>query len=128
MAKWSKPENEEDAEKEPQLVACVWVTKAKAVDCSNLNWLFFISFNICLILVGIWLYEYFRDDDALIAYEKNVAQSKKFAVLGRNQVVKFISKNQVKRISLAGNKIENLETVEKLASHTKNSILELSIA
>ena len=69
-----------------------------------------------------------RDDDALTAYEKNVEKTKKFAVLGKNQVVKFISRNQVKRISLAGNNIENIDIVEKLASHAKNNILELSIA
>ena len=40
LSKWAKPKSDDETEmeKEPVVVACVWVTKAKAVDCSNLNW------------------------------------------------------------------------------------------
>jgi len=40
LSKWAKPKSDDETEmeKEPVVVACVWVTKAKAVDCSNLDW------------------------------------------------------------------------------------------
>jgi len=106
FAKWKKPETEEEAEKEPVLAACVWVTKAKAIDCSNLNW----------------------TDDELEAYTANVKKTKKFAVLGKNSIIKFISKNQVRRVSLAGNNIASLSKIEELTDIVKNNLLELSFA
>jgi hypothetical protein len=108
LSKWAKPKSDDESEmeKEPVVVACVWVTKAKAVDCSNLNW----------------------SDDDLKAYTDTVQKTKKFAVLGKNSVIKFISKNQVKRISLAGNNINSVSLIENLASIVKATLLEISFA
>ena len=70
----------------------------------------------------------YRTDDELESYTANVKKTRKFAVLGKNSVIKFISKNQVKRVSLAGNKITNLAQIEELTAVVKNNLLELSFA
>ena len=73
-------------------------------------------------------YQNFRTDDELIAYTETVQKTKKFPVLGKNSVIKFISKAQVKRISLAGNNISSVSLIENLASVVKNTLLEISFA
>ena len=73
-------------------------------------------------------YQNFRTDDELIAYTETVQKTKKFPVLGKNSVIKFISKAQVKRISLAGNSISSVSLIENLASIVKNTLLEISFA
>ena len=73
-------------------------------------------------------YPNFRTDDDLTAYTETVQKTKKFPVLGRNSVIKFISKAQVKRISLAGNNISSVSLIENLASTVKNTLLEISFA
>ena len=73
-------------------------------------------------------YKNFRTDDELIAYTETVQKTKKFPVLGKNSVIKFISKAQVKRISLAGNSISSVSLIENLASIVKNTLLEISFA
>lgn len=76
------------------------------LDCSNLDW----------------------TDDDLEAYTATVQKTRKFPVLGKNSVIKFISKNQVKRISLAGNNISSVSLIENLASTVKSTLLEISFA
>ena len=73
-------------------------------------------------------YQNFRTDDDLIAYTETVQKTKKFPVLGKNSVIKFISKSQVKRISLAGNAISSVSLIENLAANVKNTLLEISFA
>ena len=134
LSKWAKPKSDDETEmeKEPVVVACVWVTKAKAVDCSNLNW--FVSQPAGLLQPAFSNplfsknYQNFRTDDELIAYTETVQKTKKFPVLGKNSVIKFISKAQVKRISLAGNSISSVSLIENLASIVKNTLLEISFA
>ena len=131
LSKWAKPKSDDETEmeKEPVVVACVWVTKAKAVDCSNLNW--FVSKPKPLAQPNLTFpknYQKFRTDDELISYTETVQKTKKFPVLGKNSVIKFISKAQVKRISLAGNNISSVSLIENLASIVKNTLLEISFA
>ena len=131
LSKWAKPKSDDETEmeKEPVVVACVWVTKAKAVDCSNLNW--FVSKPKPLTQPNPEFsknYQKFRTDDELISYTETVQKTKKFPVLGKNSVIKFISKAQVKRISLAGNNISSVSLIENLASIVKNTLLEISFA
>lgn len=73
-------------------------------------------------------YPNFRTDDDLTAYTETVQKTKKFPVLGKNSVIKFIAKAQVKRISLAGNNISSVSLIENLASTVKNTLLEISFA
>lgn len=135
LSKWAKPKSDDETEmeKEPVVVACVWVTKAKAIDCSNLNW--FVStqsepdpVRIRPITNFTQFYPNFRTDDDLTAYTETVQKTKKFPVLGKNSVIKFIAKAQVKRISLAGNNISSVSLIENLASTVKNTLLEISFA
>ena len=76
----------------------------------------------------IKFYPNFRTDDDLTAYTETVQKTKKFPVLGKNSVIKFIAKAQVKRISLAGNNISSVSLIENLASTVKNTLLEISFA
>ena len=136
LSKWAKPKSDDETEmeKEPVVVACVWVTKAKAIDCSNLNW--FVSTRSIpnptrSIPNPTQIYQFypnFRTDDDLTAYTETVQKTKKFPVLGKNSVIKFIAKAQVKRISLAGNNISSVSLIENLASIVKNTLLEISFA
>ena len=64
----------------------------------------------------------------MTAYTETVQKTKKFPVLGKNSVIKFIAKAQVKRISLAGNNISSVSLIENLASTVKNTLLEISFA
>ena len=138
LSKWAKPKSDDETEmeKEPVVVACVWVTKAKAVDCSNLNWFVSQPAGLQLGCSNPYFsnplfsknYQNFRTDDELIAYTETVQKTKKFPVLGKNSVIKFISKAQVKRISLAGNSISSVSLIENLASIVKNTLLEISFA
>ena len=131
LSKWAKPKSDDETEmeKEPVVVACVWVTKAKAIDCSNLNW--FVSTRPSPNPTHnqfTQFYPNFRTDDDLTAYTETVQKTKKFPVLGKNSVIKFIAKAQVKRISLAGNNISSVSLIENLASTVKNTLLEISFA
>ena len=130
LSKWAKPKSDDETEmeKEPVVVACVWVTKAKAVDCSNLNWFVSTRPSPNPITKFTQFYPNFRTDDDLTAYTETVQKTKKFPVLGKNSVIKFIAKAQVKRISLAGNNISSVSLIENLASTVKNTLLEISFA
>lgn len=80
--------------------------RPKTVDCSNMEW----------------------TDAELEQYLASVATNKRFPILGRRNLIEFKAKHLVHRISLANNDIQNMELVEQLAAHSKNNLLELSIA
>ena len=106
-----------------------WLFKSQLV-CITTSWVA-AGLNPLFPLLTIFFsknYQNFRTDDELIAYTETVQKTKKFPVLGKNSVIKFISKAQVKRISLAGNSISSVSLIENLASIVKNTLLEISFA
>jgi len=104
FSKWARSET--DTEKEPVVVACIWANRPKTIDCSGMEW----------------------SDNELEAYIKSVTTNRRFPILGKRNLIEFKAKHLVQRISLANNDIRNMELVERLASHAKNSLLELSVA
>lgn len=104
FSKWARSET--DTEKEPVVVACTWANRPKTIDCSNLQW----------------------TDEELEAYIKSVNTNKRFPILGKRNLIEFKAKHLVHRISLANNKITNMELVEELSNLAKNNLLELSVA
>lgn len=100
-------ENEDgEPEKEPVITACIFANRPKALDCSNLEWT--------------------KED--LEAYINSVKKTGKFPILGRKDVVTFIPISKVQRISLAGNRIDDLDAIVRLLEFAKDNLLEVSLA
>jgi len=100
---WQK---NDDPETDPVLAACQYNNKAKALDCSGLNW----------------------DDDDIRRYLTSVSKSKKWPFQGKKDIIEFKAIKLVQRITLANNKITDLALIERLCQFAKSKLLELDIS